>query len=381
MSVDRNGMSHKPKGLPRHVAGTYEGLAAATGDDDLIDMRAIGRSLLTDPDIHDVGSLTDLTGRMRPARDGEDDRPLVWAWIAFDPTTEDGGDEERASIILHGMHHPLRLHDPDGAIRRALCLRIRHTALEPDRQIRRLHLEEYDTIRPDSTDDPYADPYLTPTPDELELERRARAEREQRLEEAKRKAAGTRDRHRREQDPEGTAAYESLQTEDPGYWDALGQGAGLTSDAPWASRLAMARMAVAVRKRHGMLAFDPRAAVAYRRTPGFKRLERRLLDGRPKTRVYKRLLGTVGSQTDYENLMRAIRNNPDVWEDDTKRPKPVYGFGEHGQAVALRWVIEHRGVKRAVDVIRGEGVHDPEHSRPYGMWRAEDLLHEDGTDG
>ena len=35
MVIDNRGMSHKPKGLPRHVAGTYEGLAAAMRDDDL----------------------------------------------------------------------------------------------------------------------------------------------------------------------------------------------------------------------------------------------------------------------------------------------------------------------------------------------------------
>lgn len=35
MVIDNRGMSHKPKGLPRHVAGTYEGVAAAMRDDDL----------------------------------------------------------------------------------------------------------------------------------------------------------------------------------------------------------------------------------------------------------------------------------------------------------------------------------------------------------
>lgn len=35
MVIDSKGMSHKPKGLPRRVAGTYEGLAATAGDDDL----------------------------------------------------------------------------------------------------------------------------------------------------------------------------------------------------------------------------------------------------------------------------------------------------------------------------------------------------------
>lgn len=35
MVIDNKGMSHKPKGLPRHVAGTYEGLAATMNDNDL----------------------------------------------------------------------------------------------------------------------------------------------------------------------------------------------------------------------------------------------------------------------------------------------------------------------------------------------------------
>lgn len=35
MSVDRNGRSHKPKGLPKGVAGTYDRGMRAGGDDDL----------------------------------------------------------------------------------------------------------------------------------------------------------------------------------------------------------------------------------------------------------------------------------------------------------------------------------------------------------
>lgn len=37
MVVDVNGMSHKPKGLPQHVAGNYDGRATAVGDGDLDD--------------------------------------------------------------------------------------------------------------------------------------------------------------------------------------------------------------------------------------------------------------------------------------------------------------------------------------------------------
>ena len=35
MSIDRNGRSHKPKGLPQHEAGTYERAHTAMRDDDL----------------------------------------------------------------------------------------------------------------------------------------------------------------------------------------------------------------------------------------------------------------------------------------------------------------------------------------------------------
>lgn len=35
MSVDRNGRSHKPKGLPKGVAGTYDRVGRTKGDDDL----------------------------------------------------------------------------------------------------------------------------------------------------------------------------------------------------------------------------------------------------------------------------------------------------------------------------------------------------------
>ena len=187
MSVDRNGMSHKPKGLPARVAGTYDTGRQAAGDDDLIDTRTIAANLLTDPDIHDIGSLTDLTGRMRAARPGDsDDRPLAHAWITFDPTTENGGDEERAAIIMRGIRRPLHLDDPDGTLRRLLCLRIRHTALDPLREIRRLGLKEYDTIDPDTADDPYGN--MSNDPDAIARERERQREEDRRLMERDRQA-------------------------------------------------------------------------------------------------------------------------------------------------------------------------------------------------
>ena len=265
MGVDRNGMSHKPKGLPARVAGTYDTGRQAAGDSDLIDARTIAANLLTDPDIHDIGSLSDLTGRMRAARPGDsDDRPLAHAWIMFDPTTENGGDEERAAIIMRGLTRPLHLDDPDGTLRRLLCLRIRHTALDLLREIRRLGLKEYDTIDPDTADDPYGN--MSNDPDAIARERERQREEDRRLMErdrqARAKAKATRERHTHDEYGSMADDYDRFTREYADYWQALGQGAGLTGDAPLAGRMAMARIALRMHDR-----YDPRRAAAYRRTP------------------------------------------------------------------------------------------------------------------
>lgn len=370
MSVDRNGMSHKPKGLPARVAGTYDTGRQAAGDDDLIDTRTIGISLLTDPDIHDIGSLSDLTGRMQPLQPGEtDDRPLAWAWIAYDPFTENGGDEERATIIMRGLTRPLHLDDPDGTMKRLLCLRIHHTALNPSREIRRLGLNEYDTIKPNTIDDPYGD--MSNDPETIRREReQQREENRRQLErdrQAREKAKATRSRHLHDEYGSMADDYDRFIREHADYWQALGQGAGLTGDAPQASRMAMARIALRMHDR-----YDPRRAAAYRRTPAFKRLERQLLNGRKPTVAYQRIRETVTDDDQYRQLMRALDQRPDMWtEPERKTPRPIYGFGRGGQALALRYLIEHRGVDGACDILLNTDHRPP---NPYGINRIEDLL-------
>ena len=346
MSVDRNGMSHKPKGLPARVAGTYDTGRQAAGDDDLIDARTIAANLLTDPDIHDIGSLS-----------------------MFDPTTENGGDEERAAIILQGMLRPLHLDDPDGTLRRLLCLRIRHTALDPLREIRRLGLKEYDTIDPDTADDPYGN--MSNDPDAIARERERRREEGRRLMErdrrARAKAKATRERHTHDEYGSMVDDYDRFTRDHPDYWNALGQGAGLTGDAPLAGRMAMARIALRMHDR-----YDPRRAAAYRRTPAFKRLEKQLLDGRKPTVAYQRIRETVTDDDQYRQLMRMLDRRPDMWtEPERKTPRPIYGFGRGGQALALRYLIEHRGVDGACDILLNTDHRPP---NPYGTNRIEDLL-------
>lgn len=370
MGVDRNGMSHKPKGLPARVAGTYDTGRQAAGDDDLIDTRTIAANLLTDPDIHDIGSLSDLTGRMRATRPGDsDDRPLAHAWITFDPTTENGGDEERAAIIMRGIRRPLHLDDPDGTLRRLLCLRIRHTALDPLREIRRLGLKEYDTIDPDTADDPYGN--MSNDPDAIARERERQREEDRRLMErdrqARAKAKATRERHTHDEYGSMADDYDRFTREYADYWQALGQGAGLTGDAPQAGRMAMARIALRMHDR-----YDPRRAAAYRRTPAFKRLEKQLLDGRRPTVAYQRIRETVTDDDQYRQLMRMLDRRPDMWtEPERKTPRPIYGFGRGGQALALRYLIEHRGVDDACDILLNTDHRPP---NPYGVNRIEDLL-------
>lgn len=374
MSVDRNGMSHKPKGLPAHVAGTYDTSRTTAGDDDLIDTRTIGMSLLTDPDIHDIGSLTDLTGRMQPARPDEtDDRPLAWAWIAYDPFTENGGDEERATIIMRGLTRPLHLNDPDGTLKRLLCLRIHHTALNPLREINRLGLNEYDTIKPNTIDDPYGDMSNDPETIRREQEQQ-RDENRRRLErdrQAREKAKATRSRHLHDEYGSMADDHDRFTREHADYWHALGQGAGLTGDAPQASRMAMSRIATLLYGR-----YDPRKAADYRRTSGFKRLEKQLLNGRKPTTAYKRIRETVTNDNQYRQLMHALDQRADMWtEPERKTPRPIYGFGQGGQALALRYLIEHRGVNGACDILLNTEHRPPS---PYGINRIEDLL--DPTD-
>ena len=166
MVIDNRGMSHKPKGLPRRVAGTYEGLAAATGDADLDtggdEYRPYDTSGL---DPRSAVALAPLDGRVRPARGGEhDDRDIITAFLHSpdNPVHGSNGDLQ-ARMLRESMTMPLHIIDPDRSLHREAAARIRSGTLTPMRLLEDLGLDretpadafdailDRDTINPSRT--------------------------------------------------------------------------------------------------------------------------------------------------------------------------------------------------------------------------------------
>lgn len=315
-----------------------------------INRRRLTRELYADPDVNDIADANRILDNIKPSTDGHDDTNLIVAWVEFDPNSDDC--EERASIIERSINRPVALDDPDGHLRRELCHRIRRTAFDPDREIRELHLTDYDTDRetsgPRPTDHDTADTRSRNNAD------------------AARKAAHTRKTNRERAYGAQADSYNRLLDSDPDYWNMLGQGAGLTGDAPWASRYAMADIAARMRDN----GYDPRTGDEYRKTPGFRRLEKNLLGGRRTTRMYKRLRTLADNEAGYRHLMTLIDHDPRVWDDDMKRARPIYGFGAQGQTLVLHAIYDRDGLDAVMSVVRGDGAETP--SR-YGLWRVETL--------
>lgn len=322
-----------------------------------INTKGIIRDLTLDPDVNDLSDAPRILNQTQETTPDSNDLPLIEAWVTFDPNADNS--EERASIILRNIRKPLKVNDPKGTLRSELCLRIRHTAFDPDREIKRLNLDAYDTIEPNSDDDPYKE-YEYEDWDKPETPAYEMSE------ETKAKIRRTRETHREQQYGTQADTYNKLTGIDPDYWNMLKQGAGLSGDAPWASRYMMADIAWNMRGQ----GYDPREGVEYRKTAAFRKLEKQLLNGRKATRMYKRLRTLANNESEYTRLMNMIGDNQAIWADDAKYVKPVYGFGELGQTLVLRRLLERRGLDAVLAVVRGDGLSA---RSPYGLWRVEDI--------
>ncbi|KAA8828147.1 hypothetical protein [Bifidobacterium myosotis] len=338
MVMDRNNMSHAPAGTPG--GGRFDGKGAGAGADDVEPpagptgaTAVVVRAIRADPD---VSEWADRTGRLLdeltagPAGDDADTGLLVAA-IAFDP---DGPGGSRSDYIADHVRDaltrsPLRARD-----RTALETRVRddimRTAVHPIEELRRLGLTAGDGERPARPDPSYRPRTFA---DDRDIARGRAAARGAATRRARRDAVmaahlaplDDRMRARFERDVTPASAVGATPLEDAAaYADAL---------AELASR-----------------GWDPEAGAAWRRTAGFRRLERELLAGRRPTPAYRRLRDAIGDDPD--SYRRLMASGDGMLASDARVMKPFAGLRAGGQTAMLRLAFEHRGTAGALALLR-----------------------------
>lgn len=238
---------------------------------------------------------------------GEDDTPILLELIHYDPDGPGGSASdylhEHLETAFHDRHY--RVRDREALIGRAQE-NILATALNPDRVFDRLGLPHATRAEragmngpePGMNADmqrlaslgltgydgpiPYADQQASPA----------------------RKGADTRRRRAREARDRHTRALNPMMLDL--YWRNM--NVGLVNGSPLEDGLAFADALAELQ--HDC--WDPQAVRDYRRTRGFKRLERELLAGRPSTRRYRQMRDALcDDETEYRRFMEC---SPDVFD-------------------------------------------------------------------
>lgn len=343
MTVDRNNRSHRPKGLPKGVAGTFDETAAmgGTGDDVAPPMAAsrpenmiwdAGQRILTDPDVMEYAQYA--TVRLdamiaRTAGPGEtDDMSLIIKNLRYDPQLPDGSRADYLAGHVAEAFHGTRVRARDReALETETRAHILATALDPDRELRKLGLEP---VRPDEHVGPADGPG---TPYERAQTRYLAGLEGARTRQARRDAAT--ERHLEPLDADMRALYER------------NVDRGLQSGSASDDRMAFAD-ALRELQEDG---WNPQAGREYRKSREFKALEKQLLDGRKPTRRYRQLRDALcDDEHEYRAFMAA---DPDVFDPDERIVKPFAGLGpDVGQAAMLRLAAKHRGVGDAIRLAR-----------------------------
>ncbi|MBT1162779.1 hypothetical protein [Bifidobacterium sp. SO1] len=363
MGCSRQG--RKPKGTPE--GGQFDHMIGGPADSDITDptpanegpdMRTImadmTRRLYGDTDtMSDADAVLGRVGRwVEDARlDGDrDDLPLLAAAIRFDPDLTGGS---TADMIAAHVGRAFQGHTVTIPDRHALELTARRnilaTSIDPDGALQDAGLPSMS----------YGERF-----DLFERQHREMLDRE----EARWRESPE---YRRRQSMMRTirAKTEHRETIEREHVDRLGDGMralyeenvdkGLQHGSAFDDRIAFADVLRELERED----WNPRAGMAYRKTPGFRRLERELLDGRKPTRLYRLMRDSLcDNETEYRDFMAS---NPDVFDPDEKVLRPFAGLGGTvGQYAMIRLTARHRGVKDAlklvrrdpsVDIVMGEG--------------------------
>ena len=177
MTVDRNNRSHRPKGLPQGVAGTFDTTAATAGIDDVAPPSAGGRRLddamddamnaiMMDPDVaayagYAATRLNLLVGRQAMPGE-EDDMPLIVENLRYDPQMPDGSHADYVINHIQAAYDGIPVKSYNRAqLEQETRQHIIETALDPNRELRNLGLEP---VRPDEQ----ANTWKGPQPDYAE---------------------------------------------------------------------------------------------------------------------------------------------------------------------------------------------------------------------
>lgn len=343
MVVDRNDRPHRAKGLPQGYAGTFDTTATGTGGDDVAPPAGgdgprpedrifdTGQRILTDPDVMEYAQYT--TTRLdamidRTAGPNEpDDLPLIVENLRYDPQSPDGSQADylagHVEAAFHGTRIKARNRDRLKAETRAHILA---TAIDPNRELKKLGMQPIqpgEHVGPQEPETPY--------------------ERTERHCQAALKGAQTR------QTRHDTAAEKHLTplNDDMRELYKANVDRGLQSGSAFDDKMAFAD-ALRELQEDG---WDPQAGRAYRRSKGFKELEKRLLAGRKPTRRYRQMRDALcDDEREYRWFMDS---DPDVFDPDERIVKPFAGLGpDVGQAAMLRLAAKHRGVAGALALAR-----------------------------
>ena len=341
MTVDRNNRSHRPKGLPQGVAGTFDtaGPQAAGGRrlDDAMDdaMNAI----MMDPDVaayagYAATRLNLLVGRQAMPGE-EDDMPLIVANLRYDPQMPDGSHADYVINHIQAAYDGIPVKAPDRTqLEQETRQHILETALDPNRELRKLGLEP---VRPDEHTNAYAGPQpedWVGDYDEETAERRHEAAWKGTQTKQARYAAAT-EKHLSPLNDDMRDLYKT------------NVDRGLINGSAFDDRMAFADTLHELQED----GWNPQAGREYRKSKEFRKLEKQLLDGRKPTRRYRQLRDALcDDEHEYRAFMAA---DPDVFDPDERIVKPFAGLGpDVGQAAMLRLAAKHRGVTGALALAR-----------------------------
>lgn len=350
MTADRNNRSHRPKGLPQGVAGTFDTTAATTGIDDVAPPSAGGRRLddamadamnaiMMDPDVaayagHAATRLDLLVGRQ--AMPGEtDDMPLIIENLRYDPQAPGGSHADYIADHIEAAYDGIPVKAPDRTqLEQETRQHILETALDPNRELRKLGLEP---VRPDEHTNAYAGPQpedWVGDYDEETAERRHEAAWKGTQTKQARYAAAT-EKHLSPLNDDMRDLYKT------------NVDRGLINGSAFDDRMAFADTLHELQED----GWNPQAGREYRKSKEFRKLEKQLLDGRKPTRRYRQLRDALcDDEHEYRAFMAA---DPDVFDPDERIVKPFAGLGpDVGQAAMLRLAAKHRGVGDAIRLAR-----------------------------
>lgn len=350
MTVDRNNRSHRPKGLPKGVAGTFDKTADHGRPADIVPPSAGGRRrddamndawtrIMMDPDVaayagYAAARLSLLVGRQAMPGE-EDDMPLIVANLRYDPAMPGGSHADYIADHVAAAFRGTPVRATDHArLEQETREHILATALEPDRELRAFGLDPVQS-------DEHAATWEGPQPedwvgdwDEEAAERRYRAA-----------WKGVQDKQART----GAAMELHLAPLDEPMRELYKANVdrGLQSGSASDDRMAFAD-ALRELQEDG---WDPAAGHEYRKSKEFKKLEKQLLNGRRPTRRYRQLRDALcDDEHEYRAFMAA---DPDVFDPDERIVKPFAGLGpDVGQAAMLRLAAKHRDVTGALALAR-----------------------------